>query len=125
MTGAGAIHLTPRGICPVCGGKLNATSSLDQTAPPSEGDLTLCVHCGSALEFDAEMRLHLAPQATVDDYQEELGRVHQHLREKSYTILPGPRGLAILCHRCGKTSHHPMDVERRFCGYCDRFHELP
>jgi hypothetical protein len=30
---------------------------------------------------------------------------------------------AIRCRRCLRVSHHPRDVEDRYCGYCHAFHE--
>lgn len=38
-----------------------------------------------------------------------------------YTI--GHEGHSITCHTCGLTSHHPKDVEHRFCGHCGIFHD--
>jgi ribosomal protein L37E len=29
----------------------------------------------------------------------------------------------ITCPKCGRTSYHPMDVNERFCGVCDQWHE--
>jgi len=29
---------------------------------------------------------------------------------------------SITCPRCGFTSHHPEDIERRYCGRCRDFH---
>lgn len=39
----------------------------------------------------------------------------------TYTISAD--GKTITCKRCGLTSHHPMDVERKFCGACKVFHD--
>lgn len=30
-------------------------------------------------------------------------------------------GLAFTCRRCGRTSHHPKDVQERYCGACHQF----
>jgi hypothetical protein len=30
---------------------------------------------------------------------------------------------SITCLACGMTSHHPMDVQRRYCGNCKVFHD--
>lgn len=30
---------------------------------------------------------------------------------------------SITCLRCMQTSHHPKDVEFRYCGHCHVFHE--
>jgi hypothetical protein len=37
-----------------------------------------------------------------------------------YEIVEG--GEAIKCLACGLTSHHPKDVEHRYCGKCHVFH---
>jgi hypothetical protein len=29
----------------------------------------------------------------------------------------------ITCHQCGRTSHHPKDVEHRYCPNCHVFHD--
>jgi hypothetical protein len=31
--------------------------------------------------------------------------------------------LGIRCDTCGRTSYHPKDVEERFCGACQKFHD--
>ena len=36
---------------------------------------------------------------------------------------PGRR--AITCRRCQLTSHHPQDVQARFCGCCGHWHDDP
>jgi hypothetical protein len=40
--------------------------------------------------------------------------------ELLFVILDG--GKAIKCMACGMTSHHPRDVEQRYCGNCKKFH---
>lgn len=39
----------------------------------------------------------------------------------SYSVAPD--GRSITCHVCGMTSHHPMDVQNKFCAKCHVFHE--
>jgi len=34
----------------------------------------------------------------------------------TYTISED--GTSITHHKCGKTSHHPLDVRFRYCGFC-------
>lgn len=36
----------------------------------------------------------------------------------------GRRGnvLSIACLCCGLGSHHPNDIERKYCGFCQEFH---
>ncbi len=40
--------------------------------------------------------------------------------ERTYEIAPD--GTSFKCLLCGMTSHHPKDVEHRFCGNCHVFH---
>jgi len=30
----------------------------------------------------------------------------------------------ISCPRCGAVSHHPKDIQERYCGRCHQFHDL-
>lgn len=39
----------------------------------------------------------------------------------SYTLLRG--GTAIHCGTCGRISHNVSDVEKRYCGHCNKFHD--
>lgn len=39
----------------------------------------------------------------------------------TYELTEG--GSAIRCRRCGLTSHNPYDVQQRYCGNCNLFHE--
>ena len=32
--------------------------------------------------------------------------------------------MPIICPRCGAVSHHPKDIQERYCGRCHQFHEL-
>jgi len=71
-------------------------------------------------DFDGppQIRVELrVPRVLADQVKAILGRKERdegiHFNdEPSYT-----------CPHCGKTSHHPVDVERKFCGACGRFEE--
>lgn len=39
----------------------------------------------------------------------------------SYTILEN--GKAIRCNTCMRVSWNKIDVVRKYCGYCHKFHE--
>lgn len=39
----------------------------------------------------------------------------------TYTISAD--GKSITCKRCRRTSHHPSDVKRHYCGHCHVFHD--
>ena len=65
-------RLTPS-ACPACGFEADAASQAVQddepgTAVPKPGDLSLCVHCGVALQFGDALQLHIL----TDDEREEL-----------------------------------------------------
>lgn len=60
----------------------------------------------------AEHRQHLV---------ELIGWLEDIATGQGFTIAPD--GKSITCHRCGLTSHHPKDVEHRYCGRCHIFHE--
>lgn len=39
------------------------------------------------------------------------------------TFIIAADGKSITCMVCRKTSYHPKDVEEKFCGACNIFHE--
>ncbi len=39
------------------------------------------------------------------------------------TDSPSAAGMSIQCLLCGLISHHPRDVEERYCGRCHSFHQ--
>jgi len=54
-------HRVPEVSCPVCGKKLDSSSSLETSNAPREGDVTVCVYCAGVLTFDAGLRLQKVP----------------------------------------------------------------
>lgn len=48
---------TPPCPCPRCGKVLDCVASAgDEEATPKEGDVSVCIHCGLPLVFDAELK---------------------------------------------------------------------
>lgn len=47
----------PLSSCVECGKELDGASALGPDASPSPGDVTLCIHCGSASIFTEELLL--------------------------------------------------------------------
>lgn len=43
------------------------------------------------------------------------------MNKPTYTVAAD--GASITCHLCGMTSHHPADVENRYCAHCRIFHD--
>lgn len=51
-------RLNPQTLCPTCGNLLDgATCPTEEDASPSEGDLSICLYCGTMLEFQADLTL--------------------------------------------------------------------
>lgn len=49
--------LVPTCDCPHCGSSLDAVTPMDHDSRPEPGDVTLCVCCGGASEFDDDLLL--------------------------------------------------------------------
>jgi hypothetical protein len=41
----------------------------------------------------------------------------------TFYIIETDTGSSITCYDCGRRSHDPNDVQRRYCAHCDRFHD--
>jgi hypothetical protein len=48
----GALWWMNATTCPHCGGKLNATGTVESKVAPASGDVTICAHCLHVLQFD-------------------------------------------------------------------------
>jgi ribosomal protein L37E len=43
---------------------------------------------------------------------------------KTYKIkFKGGKPFSITCVNCGRTSYHPQDIQQKYCGKCNTFHE--
>ena len=49
--------------------------------------------------------------------------VKERSRHTGLDPVPTILVLGIRCHTCQRTSHHPKDIEERYCGACHVFHE--
>jgi hypothetical protein len=47
----------PKVSCAYCNKILDAATASDETATPSEGDLSVCIHCGGVHFFTKELTL--------------------------------------------------------------------
>lgn len=66
--------------CPCCDGILNARGcassgfGLDEKSPePTEGDVTICAHCGNLLLFGKDLALELCPEEKKQELMEDEG----------------------------------------------------
>lgn len=56
----------PPSLCPQCGDKLDMATSTTEAARPEPGDFSICLHCGTILRFDADLRCQRASAADFD-----------------------------------------------------------
>lgn len=89
--------------CPACGRLLRVTGAVG----------------GSLPEVARQELMLVEDRRLLDDIDSAIASAD--LPERTYEIVEG--GRAIKCLLCGLTSYHPKDVEHRFCGKCDLFHE--
>ena len=52
-------HPIPTSLCPACGYAMDRASAQEGDAKPSEGDFSICLGCGAALQFDAGLHHRL------------------------------------------------------------------
>jgi hypothetical protein len=45
--------------------------------------------------------------------------------DKTFELVNKNGQEGIKCLVCGLTSFHPMDIQEKFCGHCDDYHEFP
>ena len=58
----GADHHVPRaGFCPSCGMHLSGAMAIDTDARPKPGDVSICAHCASVLQFGENLTFRLFP----------------------------------------------------------------
>jgi len=59
-------HELPPSQCPRCFAHLDRAGEIDDKAKrPGPDDLTICLHCGGILMFDADMKLIFAPDEKI------------------------------------------------------------
>lgn len=61
----GLISRVPLNLCPVCGTKLDAVTSIESMAKPNVGDITVCIKCAAVLRFDGELRLRAMTEREI------------------------------------------------------------
>lgn len=63
-------YVTPTDQCPFCSHSIDRAADLVVSAredrPPRPGDLTLCLNCLTALEWNPEMRLQLFDETNLE-----------------------------------------------------------
>lgn len=68
----------PPTLCPVCGyGMDRATGAMSDESVPREGDIAICMSCGAALIYDADIRP--TREATPEEIDRIDGQAGMHL----------------------------------------------
>lgn len=79
----------PKCHCPECGKDLSAATCIsedDMHSQPEPGDLSLCIECGTPLEFDSEMKLHKCKlEDQHPDHQKLFKKAQKLIQQRQYT----------------------------------------
>jgi transcription initiation factor IIE alpha subunit len=70
--------------CPACGVKINAVTSTDGLAVPQAGDVSVCLKCGSMLEFNEDLTVKLIDLQELNTMEQEtittLKKIQDYIR---------------------------------------------
>lgn len=137
-------EILERVTCCACGGKLDRLNlvELDRRAKwrfpiatnilTNEGDRAVAIYCDACVMAKAD------PVYAVEFTGKKAEPVKYHPVDSLAPIEPfnatykiftvkdsqGKEQKGIECLGCGKLSYNPNDIKYRYCGYCNRFHEL-
>lgn len=83
-------------VCPGCRQQLNATSDPKGRGAPRPRDVTMCVGCGTLLQFDDRLRLSVMtpelleqlPQQTLEELREQQERWRARRGSQSKVVVP-------------------------------------
>lgn len=68
------------------------------------------------------------PKKPAPYTEEDIATARALHENKHYAIfhrmVNGLKMEVIKCLDCGKTSYHPKDRENKYCGHCNKFHEI-
>lgn len=74
--------------CPCCKKKLTGASGIqDDTSVPEPGDLSICIYCGTILEYEEGFFLHVAPDESLSRLNSEEPEVYIQLIQMRDAIL--------------------------------------
>ena len=61
----------PESSCPRCGYPFDAATNLCGPRGPQEGDLSVCIACGTILVYEADLSSHVATEEDLAHYPPE------------------------------------------------------
>lgn len=73
--------------CPVCRAILNAASGINNSGAPVEGDLTICVYCGTILVYGDKMKLRVATTPEMENIKAEEPSTYRSLIAISLAVM--------------------------------------
>ena len=56
--------------CPECGGLTNEARDIQGNARPSNGDISICYHCGAINQFDETLNIIPLPNEVLNDIKQ-------------------------------------------------------
>ena len=56
--------------CPECNGKTDAATSIEGDYKPSNGDISLCIHCGAINQFDSDLTIVPIEEGLLENIEE-------------------------------------------------------
>lgn len=89
----------PADYCPWCGYLIDAASPLEGKATPKPDDITICLSCGSILQFDFNLKI----QKITDQ------KVREVMSAKSYEGLMKARRVLLSMDRRRLVGQHRND----------------
>lgn len=73
--------------CPACETKLDACTGVNHDDTPKEGDVTLCIGCGSFLAFGPELQLRILTDAEIGELDDDTRITMQRARRAILGML--------------------------------------
>lgn len=74
--------------CPCCGAKLDAVSGIsDEGSIPEPGDFSICLYCGTILEYEEGFFLHVASDESLSRLNASEPEVYIQLIQARDSIL--------------------------------------
>lgn len=80
-------HWMPSDLCPECGYAVDAATGVDgDAARPKPGDISLCLRCGAALEWDTSMVMRSVPEEALRELDAKTRRLiegaKRHIKQR-------------------------------------------
>lgn len=79
IPGIARTTVIPLQPCPACFKHMDAASHPEKEVSPKPGDLTMCLHCQTVLQFDRKLRVTIASKQAIESTPpDELRRLRRY-----------------------------------------------